>query len=130
MQALLLLALTVPLSQAETAEPKPYVSSTSHTLTTTEGTQVAYTANAGWLIMEDEEGEPIARFGYTAYVRDGVDDAAQRPILFGFNGGPGSSSIWLHMGVLGPRRVLVNDGGFAPPPPASVVANPYSVLDL
>lgn len=92
--------------------------------------QIDYGATAGWLIMKDNDGEPIARFGYTSYVRQGIDAAAPRPVLFAFNGGPGSSSIWLHMGVLGPRRVVVNDGGFAPPPPANVVENPYSVLDV
>ena len=56
----------------------------------------------GKLILENEEEEPIARFGYTAYTRDGVEDRSRRPIMFAYNGGPGSSSIWLHMGILGP----------------------------
>ncbi|HKJ17433.1 MAG TPA: peptidase S10 [Xanthomonadales bacterium] len=94
-----------------------------------DGQNIEYTATAGWLIMENDEGEPIARFGYTAYTRDGID-AAERPIMFAFNGGPGSSSIWLHMGILGPQRVIVNDGGFAPPPPAERVANEYSIIDV
>ena len=82
------------------------------------GQTLKYTATAGWMILNDKENnEPIAQFGYTAYTLDGVKDAFRRPITFAFNGGPGSASIWLHMGVLGPRRVVVNDGGYAPPPP-------------
>ena len=102
---------------------------TNHSVTI-DGESVDYSATAGWLIMKDDEGLPIARFGYTSYTRAGVQDLGQRPVMFAFNGGPGSSSIWLHMGVLGPRRVVVNDGGFAPPPPAKVVENPHSIIDL
>ena len=94
------------------------------------GEVVRYTATVGWLIMKDDAGKPIARFGYTAYTRDDVKDLARRPVMFAFNGGPGSSSIWLHMGILGPRRVVVNDPGFAPPPPSQRVANEFSVLDV
>lgn len=112
---------------AEKAEPKSHA--TQHTVRI-DGQTVAYTATVGWTILEDDKGASRARFGYTAYTRDGVADAAKRPILFAFNGGPGSSSIWLHMGILGPRRVVVNDGGYAPPPPSELVDNEYSVLDL
>lgn len=94
------------------------------------GQLVRYTATAGWLIMKDDAGKPIARFGYTAYTRDGVADLARRPVTFAFNGGPGSSSIWLHMGILGPRRVVVEDPGYAPPPPSQRVDNEFSVLDV
>jgi len=94
------------------------------------GQDVRYTATVGWLIMKNDEGKPIARFGYTAYTRDGVADLARRPVTFAFNGGPGSSSIWLHMGILGPRRVVVNDPGYTPPPPAQRVDNEFSVLDV
>ena len=94
------------------------------------GEVVRYTATAGWLIMKDDEGKPIARFGYTAYTRDGVEDLARRPVMFAYNGGPGSSSIWLHMGILGPRRVVVSDPGYSPPPPSQRVDNEFSVLDV
>jgi carboxypeptidase C (cathepsin A) len=93
------------------------------------GQTVDYTATAGWLIMENDDDEPVARFGYTSYSRSGME-AASRPIMFAFNGGPGSSSIWLHMGILGPQRVVVNDGGFAPPPPSERVPNEYSIIDV
>jgi len=126
--------LASPLFAEETAEKTPEVkaeprsSTTSHSVRI-DGQTVEYTATAGWLIMEDDEGTPIAQFGYTAYTRDGTD-VANRPIMFAFNGGPGSSSLWLHMGILGPRRVVINDGGFADPPPSQRVPNEYSIIDV
>jgi carboxypeptidase C (cathepsin A) len=114
-------------AQAEAPEPK--TKSTRHSIRIG-GQPVDYTATVGWTILADAEGKPRARFGYTAYTRAGVSDPAKRPILFAFNGGPGSSSIWLHMGILGPRRVVVNDHGYAPPPPSERVDNEFSVLDL
>ena len=111
------------------AEPEPKQSRTRHEVRIA-GEIVRYTATAGWLIMKDDAGKPVARFGYTAYTRDGVKDPARRPVLFAFNGGPGSSSIWLHMGILGPRRVVVNDPGYSPPPPSQRVDNEFSVLDV
>jgi carboxypeptidase C (cathepsin A) len=107
----------------------PRAQSTRHELRL-DGQVLKYTATVGWLILVDnKKGKPIARFGYTAYTLDGVKDPARRPVTFAFNGGPGSASIWLHMGVLGPRRVVVNDGGYAPPPPSQLVDNEYSILD-
>lgn len=140
--ALLLLPLAAPAAEpaasaadpakatAEAAkEPEAKSSRTQHQVRIG-GQVVNYTATVGWLIMKDEAGKPIARFGYTAYTRDGVADLARRPVTFAFNGGPGSSSIWLHMGILGPRRVVVNDPGYAPPPPSLRVENEFSVLDV
>jgi carboxypeptidase C (cathepsin A) len=109
-------------------KPTPLSRSTQHELRL-DGQVLRYTATVGWLILTDDKDKPIARFGYTAYTLDGTKDLARRPITFAFNGGPGSASIWLHMGVLGPRRVVVNDGGYAPPPPTQLVDNEYSVLD-
>jgi carboxypeptidase C (cathepsin A) len=109
--------------------PEPKNSRTRHEVRIG-GQVIRYTANVGWLIMKDDAGKPIARFGYTAYTRDGVKDASRRPVMFAYNGGPGSSSIWLHMGILGPRRVVVSDPGFSPPPPSQRVDNEFSVLDV
>ncbi|MFO7587347.1 MAG: carboxypeptidase [Gemmatimonadota bacterium] len=114
---------------AAAVKPEPEASVTRHSVRI-DGEVVKYTATAGWLIMSDEEGRPIARFGYTAYARDDVRDRTRRPITFAFNGGPGSASVWLHMGILGPRRVVVTDEGYAPPPPSELVDNAYSVLDV
>jgi carboxypeptidase C (cathepsin A) len=111
------------------AAPQPESSVTTHEVRIG-GETVRYTATAGTLILRGDKDRPVARFGYTAYVRDGSGSAARRPITFAFNGGPGSSSIWLHMGILGPRRAVVTDGDFSPPGPYERVNNEYSILDV
>ncbi len=95
-----------------------------------DGQEIAYTATAGTLILKDEEDKPKASLFYVAYTRDGVEDMARRPLTFSFNGGPGSSSVWLHMGVVGPRRVLMSPEGDMLPPPYTLVNNEYSLLDV
>ncbi len=109
--------------------PEPRSSVTGHSVVIA-GQTVEYEATAGYLIVNDADDKPAARFGYTAYVREGVTDVANRPITFAYNGGPGSSSIWLHMGVLGPRRVVVADAEFTLPPPYQLVDNEHSILDV
>lgn len=103
------------------------------------GRTINYTATAGRIVLkaEDEkEGEkPKAAIFFVAYTLDrpeGVSEgeyAARRPITFAFNGGPGSSSVWLHLGVLGPRRVVLEQDGRALPPPYRLVNNEFSLLD-
>jgi carboxypeptidase C (cathepsin A) len=93
------------------------------------GAPVAFTATAGTLIVRNAKEEPWASIGYVAYVRKDAGSPVRRPIAFCYNGGPGSSSVWLHMGALGPRRVVVADGTATPPPPYQVVDNAYSLLD-
>ena len=79
------------------------------------GKSFDYTATAGTLILRDNDDKPIASMGYVAYTKAGPKEAGARPVMFAFNGGPGSSSLWLHMGALGPRRVVVPDPGPTPP---------------
>ena len=74
------------------------------------GKEIAYTATAGTLPLLDEAGKPTANVFYIAYTKNG-EDPAKRPITFTFNGGPGSSSVWLHMGAFGPKRVALTDEG-------------------
>ncbi|MCH8929790.1 MAG: carboxypeptidase, partial [Proteobacteria bacterium] len=114
-------------SKPEAEEPKAASSITSHQVRI-DGITVRYTAVAGTIILKDDDGDPLATFGYTAYLKDGVADLADRPIMFAFNGGPGSSSIWLHMGVLGPVIVTTEDAGFTGPP-FKRTANAYSIID-
>jgi carboxypeptidase C (cathepsin A) len=116
-------------AKPEASKPEAKSSATQHQIKI-DGKAINYTATAGWLILENDKEEPIARFGYTAYTKDSVEDRSRRPVMFAFNGGPGSSSIWLHMGVLGPQRVVVEDEGYAPPPPATLVDNEYSIIDV
>jgi carboxypeptidase C (cathepsin A) len=91
---------------------------------------ISYTATVGTLILKNEKDEAVASFGYTAYTKDGETDMGKRPITFSYNGGPGSSSIWLHMGVMGPRRVVVNDPSPNGPAPYKLEDNNYSILDV
>jgi carboxypeptidase C (cathepsin A) len=91
---------------------------------------INYTATVGTLILKNEKDEPVASFGYTAYTKDGETDMGKRPVTFSYNGGPGSSSIWLHMGVMGPRRVVVNDPSPNGPAPYKLEDNNYSILDV
>ena len=123
-------------------EPKDSFVVTHHSILCG-GKKISYTATAGRMILKEEivqkegdqknqyEGEkPRAEIFFVAYTLDGVDDPTKRPITFAFNGGPGSASIWIHMGLLGPKRVLLNDDGTPLPPPARLTENEYSVLDM
>jgi carboxypeptidase C (cathepsin A) len=91
---------------------------------------ISYTATVGTLILRNEKDEPIAAIGYTAYAKDAETDMGKRPVTFSYNGGPGSSSIWLHIGVMGPRRVVVNDPSPNGPAPYKMEDNNYSILDV
>ena len=92
---------------ADKPKPEAKVSVTKHTNHVGTAT-IAYTASAGTMLMKNDKSDPIALFGFTAYVNDS-GDPAERPIVFAYNGGPGSSSVWLHMGVLGPKRADLID---------------------
>ncbi len=94
-----------------------------------DGKTVSYTATAGTMLHSEEFGDPQASIFYISYTRDGIEDNSKRPVAFCFNGGPGSSSVWLHMGVLGPRRVKLNEDGSLSAPPFGLVDNEYSLLD-
>ncbi|MGB6363961.1 MAG: peptidase S10 [Thermoanaerobaculia bacterium] len=105
------------------------LSETSHQITI-DGQVVAYTATAGTLVLKEEDGTAKASVFFIAYTRDGEKDPSRRPLTFSFNGGPGSSSVWLHLGTLGPRRVLMDDEGWPLPPPYRLVDNDQSILDV
>jgi carboxypeptidase C (cathepsin A) len=108
--------------------PTPQNSVTEHHFSAG-GRSFDYTATAGTLIVRDDDDKPIASIGYVAYTRKGGKEGEPRPLMFAFNGGPGSSSLWLHMGVLGPRRVVVSDPGPTPNAPYRTVENEFGVLD-
>ena len=103
-------------------------SETIHALTIG-GTKLEYKATAGTLPLKDAEGKTTADIFFIAYTKTGVADPALRPVTFSFNGGPGSSSVWMHLGLLGPKRVKLADDGSAVPPPYSLIDNEYSLLD-
>jgi carboxypeptidase C (cathepsin A) len=97
---------------------------------TVEGRKIDYTATAGTIILKDQEGRPTGSMFYVAYVKRGVKDESQRPVTFFHNGGPGSSTIWLHMGAFGPQRITTTDLGPTPAAPYQLVNNDYSLLDV
>jgi carboxypeptidase C (cathepsin A) len=102
------------------------VSTTHHTITV-DGTQIAYTANAGTMVIRNGDGKPQATVFYISYTKDGAE-AAKRPVTFFFNGGPGSASIWLSMGIMSPMHPDMGSNGSEPAPPYNLVANPYTPL--
>jgi carboxypeptidase C (cathepsin A) len=94
-----------------------------------QGRTLGYTARAGVIPLKDPYDETEAEIFFTAYELDGVADRSRRPLTFAFNGGPGSSSIWLHMGALGPKRVVMEKEGWMPAPPYRCEDNSYTWLD-
>ena len=103
---------------------------TKHSLRLSNGKTISYTATAGYTLLATEEGEPRAKIFSIAYTLDGASDPAKRNLTFAFNGGPGSSSVWLHMGALGPKRILMTEEGGATPPPYQVADNEFSWLEF
>ncbi len=125
-------------SDEKKPEPKDNLVETRHKIVIA-GKEIHYTVTAGTIVLKEETGDrekeaegekPKAQVFFTAYTMDGVSDKSNRPITFSFNGGPGSSSVWLHLGLLGPRRVEMGDAGKLLPPPYHLVDNEYSLLDL
>ncbi len=92
------------------------------------GTRIDYTAASGYVDLRNDTGKTIAKIFFTYYRKDGEPEG-KRPITFTFNGGPGSSSVWLHLGAIGPKRVQLADDGTALPPPYHYINNEYSWLD-
>jgi carboxypeptidase C (cathepsin A) len=133
---------------ADKEPPPPVV--TDHSITLPGGRLLKYKATAGYLTLRDTsenaggehdgkkggqddadplKGKPKALVFFVAYTLDPAPDPATRPVTFSFNGGPGSSSVWLHLGALGPRRAALTDQGEAPPPPYKLVDNESTWLD-
>ena len=128
-------------SETNQAEPQPHdkLTTTRHSVTVG-GQSLNYTVTTGTLVLKEEatqkgenegvsEGEkPKAEVFFIAYTKDEVEDPRERPVTFSFNGGPGSSSVWLHLGLLGPRRVDMRDTDLTPPP-YGLTDNEFSLLD-
>jgi len=112
----------------EVSPPKEEKSVTHHSILIG-NKKINYTATAGTLIIKDDDDSAIASIGYFAYTLDDIKDPSTRPIAFSYNGGPGSSSIWLHMGALGPKHIETTDAGYTPPPPYKTADNEYSIID-
>jgi carboxypeptidase C (cathepsin A) len=135
-------------------QPSPPVI-TEHAVALPDGKTLSYKAITGYLLLRDTKedvragaegekepgkqnphsqleppkGKPKAAIFFVAYILNGVADASMRPVTFVFNGGPGAASVWLHLGGLGPRRVLLSDRGETLPPPVKCVDNESTWLD-
>lgn len=101
----------------------------THHRLSVDGRELAYTATAGLMPLKDVKGEVEARIFFVAYTLDNISAAAQRPLMFSFNGGPGSASVWLHLGALGPRRVPLPEDPTIPIPPFRLIDNEATWLD-
>jgi carboxypeptidase C (cathepsin A) len=117
---------SVPETSKEVIE-KPSV--THHSIEIN-GENCSYSATAGYLPMKDESGKVNANIFFTAYVKEEEGEASRRPLTFAFNGGPGAASIFLHLGALGPKRILLTEKGEAPPPPYKLVDNACTWLEF
>lgn len=109
-------------------ESEPKLSVTEHEVTIG-GRVIKYRATAGYLTLKDAKDQPRANIFFVAYTKLDEKDPTKRPLTFSFNGGPGSSSVWLHLGALGPKRVVMTDKGESLPPPYQWVDNEFSWLD-
>ena len=118
-----------PVTQAAAAAPPKAHKSVTQGSVTVEGHRIDYTATAGTIILKNRWGRPTGSMFYVAYVKRGVRDESRRPVTFFYNGGPGSSTIWLHMGAYGPLRIVTADHTHTPAAPYQLVNNDYSLLD-
>ncbi|SDH04451.1 S10 family peptidase [Psychroflexus sediminis] len=127
--ALFILYTLVSYSQEPTEDKKipegeVYTSSQSVSIN---GKTINLDTETGTIQLRDENDQPIALFGFTHYKKSG--ETNNRPIVFAFNGGPLSASFWLHFGILGPKRVVINDPDYTKPAPYTIVNNEFSILD-
>ncbi|MGM0545186.1 MAG: S10 family peptidase [Bacteroidota bacterium] len=125
---ILLLSLTTA-SAGQAVESKVDTSITKQYEQQINGQNVSYTTTTGNQPVWDDDGEPIASLFYTYYKRTNVDENENRPLVISFNGGPGSASVWMHIGYTGPKQVKIDDEGF-PVQPYGVEDNPHSILDV
>lgn len=121
---------TTPAAEADSEIPEPAVFESEGTLGL-DGTDIEYVARAEETYLRDEAGEPAAAIFSISYIGKGHDDPTSRPVTFVWNGGPGSSSVWLHMGAFGPKRVITpSDASDVGAPPYPVRDNSHSLLDV
>lgn len=132
---MLVLLFSATMVLAQESEKKPMSDMTLPPLSITkhvgnfDGQSLKYTATTGYMAVKTDGAKGWAKVFFVAYTKDGVTDPSSRPITYTFNGGPGSSSVWLHMGGLGPKRVKAEIDGASLPPPYEVVDNENSWLN-
>src|SRR6266403_2337585 len=116
-------------SQERPATPAEELHVVTHHEIRAGGKTLRYTATVGMMPLKNREGETEARIFFMAYTLNDPDSRTRRPLTFSFNGGPGSASVWLHLGAIGPKRVPMNPDGTMPPPPYQLVDNEYTWLN-
>ncbi len=117
--------------EAPKSEEKAVVPVVKESSVTIEGKKIAYKSTAAKTVLKDKKGKVRASIFHVSYTRSDVDKPSERPVMFAFNGGPGSSAVWLHLGILGPKRVnLPGDGTVPFQPPVGMVENAFSLLDV
>ncbi len=121
---------TVKTPAADNTTPPKAEKSVTQGSVTVEGQRIDYDATAGTIILKNKDGKPTGSMFYVAYTKRGVKDENSRPVTFFYNGGPGSSTVWLHMGAFGPHRVQTADHTHTPAAPYMLVNNDYSLLDV
>jgi len=121
-------ARKVPAYEIAAAPIEEVAKVTRHTVATPHGT-IPYTATAGTLTIRDDDGKPVASMFYVAYTADRAKGERERPVTFFYNGGPGSASLWLHMGTFGPVRVRAPNVQAIGPAPFPYGPNPDTLLD-
>src|SRR5580698_1537077 len=135
------IALSVSAAPADTAPAAPPKKESAlpitprefatHHARTFEGRDIRYSAIAGDTILTNDAGKQSADIFSFTYLREDVKDRQKRPVIFVFNGGPGSSSVWQHLGFFGPKRVRLKDEVHPPPTPTfEVENNPHCLLDV
>lgn len=131
---MLVLTLPVPMlaqhngAQNHILKPQDRSVTTEGTVTV-EGTKIEYNATAGNIFLTNSQGDTTARMFYVAYTKKG-EMPSKRPVTFFWNGGPGSASVWIHMGGFGPKMVKMNDHTHTPAAPYTLLNNKYSLLDV
>lgn len=125
---LTLIAAATPLDAQNLSAPLDTAITSEHAVTI-DGQRVPYRATAGHQPVMNADGAPIASLFYVYYERSDIRDRTRRPLVISFNGGPGSASVWMHIGYTGPRFLNIDDEGF-PVQPYGVRDNPHSILDV
>ena len=131
-RAILFAALIISLPAESRAQNVGLPVDTAMTATgrvTVKGVPVPYSVTAGTQPVRDEEGDVVASLFYTFYERSDISDHSVRPLVISFNGGPGSASLWMHLGYTSPKRLLIDDEGY-PVQPYGVRDNPHSIIDV
>lgn len=134
---LILFSVSICFSQQPTPSPSPRQTQPTEEPTTPTKHEIKignkvlkYTVTTGRMPIKNRDGEIEAQMFFMAYTLDDVPSGAKRNLMFSFNGGPGSSSVWLHLGALGPKRVKMMDDGSLPPPPYELVDNEQTWLEF